>query len=327
MAILLFFLFLQTTGSGGIALEPVEKIPVHFDWAENMQRMAYSNGKAYFASPIDHEVYVFDLKSRALTMKLGGYGNGPGEFPSHVNEITALPDRLAIKTYRWIHFFDLEGRFINRIYVRGPITYHIASFMPGKYLVGSRFLHDAANLSDISFIGVLNGEDGSITRHAVFGSNNISNNQFLSQYVFASNEDRIVVAQAGNSELNLYRRDGSLEKAVILERNPTETTFRDESLFTASNSNSDRSSIMDQRVPTFLVVYDIAVGTHFTVVAGYFQPEGQRRFLAIIDHSTWEVSYPRLESACTSLHLEGDRMVCLSRSTGMPVIYIYRISK
>jgi hypothetical protein len=327
MHLLLILSLLQLSNSKGTTLELVEKIPVHFEWAHNMRNMVYVENKAYFYSIVKYDINVFDLISRKSESTIGGRGNGPGEFDSGVNQMSVSNDRLIVQTGRWLHFFDHNGRFMNRIHVKESAIYRMAPYLKGSYLVGSRFLTGEEKLSDISYIGVLNAENGSIAKQTRFGKPNTIPNIFLSQYVFDADDRRIVVAQSGSNELNYYRHDGAIEKSVSLDKYPVEIKYQEAPSFSDRplGSGSSSKSIIDRRMPSFLVVYDVALSTDFTVVAGYFQQDGRRRFMAIINHTTWEVSYPSIQSPCLSLNLNKNKLVCLNTSSGIPVIHVYNV--
>src|SRR5690606_1864956 len=141
--------------SSSITFELIESIVLDYNWAEGVTQMAFVNGQAYLIRPLGYDMYAVELSNKQNIRRLACQGKGPGEFERHITSIFPLRDGIAVTNGGWIHFFDQNGKFQNRVFLKTTSIRLIRSFNGGQYLVGTMSGFDGENLNAISNVGIM----------------------------------------------------------------------------------------------------------------------------------------------------------------------------
>ncbi len=294
MSILILLLTVSIINSPGTAtLELVERIVLDYNWSDGVNNMAITNGRAYLTRPLSYEIYVVDLARKQELRRLGGQGKGPGEFDMFIGGVFKVRNGLAATSANWIHFFDLNGRFLNKVFLKNASTTTISSLHGDRYVLGTHTFLGNNKLETISNVGVLKSRTSELVDYSQYGNRNQIANMTLNSYIIGSDDRFVVIGQIGSNELRYLNHNGTK---------------------------------LDQRLPSFGIVMNMALTPSHTFVLGVFEHSGSSKRLAIINHSTWKVDYLNIGAGCRSMTVENDLMYCLNAPpNATPQIDVYRV--
>jgi len=326
-AIFILIAFSGFNNLGSNTFERIDSIVLDFDWAEGVNSMAIMNGHVYLTRPLSYEIYVVDLGRKQNVQRLGGQGNGPGEFDAFIGNVFKLNDGIAVTSAKWIQFFDHNGKFQNRVFLKTTSITSIRSFQGGQYLVGTRSSINGENLNDIANVGIMRSRTTDTFDFEMFGNQNKIENMNLNNHVLDSDEKYVVIGQYGSNEIRFYNHDGTVHRKITLAGNPNEITFRERPNSEEFNRISEQFGIkLDFRLPSFSIVSAIALTPKLTIIQGLFDQNGSKKSHAVISHSDWSVDYVNIGTSCRSMAVENELMYCLkSPLNKTPQIDIYRI--
>jgi len=326
---LLFAVLCVIDSYQSITVERIDQISLDYDWSDGVNNMAILDGRAYLTRPLSYEVYVVHLARKQEVRRLGGQGKGPGEFDMFVGGVYKVRNGIAATSANWIHFFDRNGRFQNKVFLKNASTTTLSSLPGDQYVVGTHTFLGDNKLETISNVGTLKSRTAEIIDYTKFGNRNQIANMTLNSYVIDSDDRYVVIGQIGSNELRYLNHNGALVRKVSLSNDPSKIKFRDVPEMASETYTrliKQHGIELDQRLPSFGIVMNVALTPNRTFVLGVFEHNGSNKRLAMINHSTWNVDYVNLGAGCRSMTVENDLMYCLNAPPNKtPQIDVYRI--
>lgn len=280
---------------------------------------AVLNSNQLIATSADRfKLYLIDINERGIVKHSGGKGQGPGEFGNYITNINVIGSNIVITTFdNWVHFFDLELKFIERIFIKDEIYQDLYKLNSNKY-IGSGFsiakIDEYKNNNYIFIKSNIDGPNDHIMSKKFTVQAGLPN-AFLSKRIIGVGKKYVVSGQEGSNVVFFHDHDANLVNAIKLNNiSTTEIVFIDQ-----SNGDSEhplRKFLelfgIDLRMPSGGYILSVFSGTNMSVIQGGVLTNYGPRSMTIINHKNWTQTETVLPDGCQLFDYYEETLYCLT---------------